>query len=74
MCAKGEGLPRNVDLAHMWFNLAAAQNYKDAAKKRDGQEAQITAAQVAEAQQVAREWKRKSAKKDQNRPSRSTTR
>jgi hypothetical protein len=47
-------------LAHMWFNLAAAQGYQDAlssaVKSRDYLASQMTPAQIAEAQKLAREW------------------
>ena len=43
--------------AHVWFNLAAAGGYKDAARHRDIVAAKMTPAQIAEAQKLAREWK-----------------
>ena len=50
------GLPVNVVLAHMWFNLAAAQGSVDAAKFRDEVAANMSPEQVAEAQRLAQEW------------------
>ena len=50
------GLPVNVVLAHMWFNLAAAQGSADAAKFRDEVAANMSSEQVAEAQRLAQEW------------------
>jgi uncharacterized protein len=44
---------------HMWFNLAAARRNKNAVKARDIVAAQLTPAQIAEAQKLAREWKPK---------------
>ena len=44
-------------LAHMWYNLAAAQDAGVAAKNRDRVAAKMTPAQIAEAQRLAREWK-----------------
>jgi hypothetical protein len=44
----------------MWFNLAAAGGDKDAVISRDRIAAQMTPAQVAKAQKLAREWKPKS--------------
>jgi hypothetical protein len=41
----------------MWYNLAAAQGDKDAAKARDELTAKMTPAQIAEAQRLARQWK-----------------
>ena len=42
--------------AYMWFNLAAAQGVKPAARGRDIIARKMTPAQVAEAQRLAREW------------------
>ena len=55
--AKGEGVPQDYVRAHMWANLAAAQGVTDASKNRDAVAAQMTPAQIAEAQKLAREWK-----------------
>jgi uncharacterized protein len=43
----------------MWFNSAAASRNKNAMKARDIVAAQLTPAQIAEAQKLAREWKPK---------------
>ncbi len=44
-------------LAHMWFNLAAAQeSSENATKNRDIDAGKMTPAQDAEAQRLAREW------------------
>ena len=40
----------------MWFNLAAANRDKDAAKYRDITAKLMTPTQIAEAQRLAREW------------------
>lgn len=50
------GVPINVVLAHMWFNLAAAQGSADAARFRDELAANMSRDQVAEAQRQAQEW------------------
>jgi TPR repeat protein len=50
------GVPLNVVLAHMWFNLAAAQGSADAANFRDEIAADMSPEQVAEAQRLAKEW------------------
>lgn len=59
----GLGVLQDYILAHMWLNLASAQdkrassgNAQEAAKSRDELAAEMTPAQVAEAQQLAREW------------------
>jgi uncharacterized protein len=57
MYANGEGVPQDYAAAHMWFNLAAASGNKNAVKARNIVAAELTPAQVAEAQTLAREWK-----------------
>jgi clan AA aspartic protease (TIGR02281 family) len=56
MYAYGRGVPQDYVAAHMWFNLAAARGYKDAAQNRDQIAAQMTPAQIAEAQKSGGEW------------------
>ncbi len=57
MYGRGVGVPQDYIQAHMWFNLAGAQGdnyaYRDIIAKS------MTAAQIAEAQKLAREWKPK---------------
>jgi TPR repeat protein len=55
--ANGQGVPQDYILAHMWLSLAAAKNETRAVDLRDIVAAKMTAAQVAEAQKLAREWK-----------------
>ncbi len=50
------GLPLNVVIAHMWYNLAAAQGSADAARFRDELALDMSAEQVAEAQRQAQDW------------------
>jgi uncharacterized protein len=57
MYANREGVAQDYAAAHMWFNLAAANRNRNAAKARDIVAAQLTPAQIAEAQKLAREWK-----------------
>jgi hypothetical protein len=57
MYATGHGVPQDFVSAHMWFNLAAAQGEQIAEKNRDTAAKDMTAAQIAEAQKLAREWK-----------------
>ncbi len=47
---------RDIVLAYMWFNLAAAQGNKNSQKARDKAAKQMTPDQIAEAQRMAREW------------------
>jgi TPR repeat protein len=59
MYDEGWGAPQDYVLAHMWFNLAAASGDQYSAKARDKVAKQMTPAQIAEAQKLAREWKPK---------------
>jgi hypothetical protein len=58
----GQGVPQDYVQAHMWSNLAAAQNHEsqELAKllreMRDDIAKEMTQAQIAEAQRLAREW------------------
>ena len=53
--SNGEGVPQDYTLAHMWFNLAGT-DFEHARKWRDTVAKQMTPAQIAEAQRLAREW------------------
>jgi uncharacterized protein len=63
MYAKGKGVPKDLVRAHMWLNLAAAQELPDgafdAAEARHKVDGQMTSAQIAEAQELASEFKPK---------------
>ncbi len=59
MYSKGQGVPQDYVQAHMWVNLAAAQGLEAARNNRDLASKQMPPAQLAEAQRLAREWKRK---------------
>lgn len=52
----GLGVIQNYTLSHMWYNLAAAAGSKQAALLREHLAQQMTPAQIAEAQRLAREW------------------
>lgn len=52
----GKGAPYDLVLAHKWFNAAAMQGSKEAAGWRSELAREMTPAQVAEAQRLAREW------------------
>jgi len=60
---KGEVVPQDYVLAHMWFNLSASNSSGDyqgqGAKARDEVAGKMTPGQIAEAQRLAREWKPK---------------
>jgi TPR repeat protein len=66
MYRDGQSVPQDYVRAHMWFTLAASrfgasasekQAAAEANKDRDEISAKMTAAQIAEAQKLAREWK-----------------
>lgn len=62
MYLDGQGVPQDYIQAHMWLNLAASQlSDKDgrggAVQARDFVASKMTAANIAQAQRLAREWK-----------------
>jgi hypothetical protein len=66
MYTKGQGVPQGYVLAHMWISLAALESEgttrNEALKNMDHVASIMTPAQVAEAQNLAREWKPKKEK------------
>ncbi len=65
MYVNGEGVPRDYAQAHMWYSLAASrlppgEDRDKAVRNRDILVAEMTPAQIAEAEKLAREWKPKS--------------
>jgi uncharacterized protein len=63
MYFKGQGVPQDYVQAYKWLNLAASNyaagsKHDKAAKARDTLATQMTPAQIAEAQKLAREWKK----------------
>jgi uncharacterized protein len=59
MYVKGQGVPEDYVFAHMWFTLAAAKGDEGAKEGRNMLAEHMTAAQIAEAQRLASEWKPK---------------
>lgn len=57
--AKGLGGTQDLVQAHMWYSLAAGNGYEIATGYRNDLAKQMTPAQIAEAQQLTREWKPK---------------
>jgi TPR repeat protein len=62
MYHEGQGVPQDYVQAHMWMNLCAAnatdpQKRHEAIQNRDQVARLMTPAQIAEAQQLARDWK-----------------
>jgi uncharacterized protein len=62
MYDQGKGVPQDLIYAHMWFNIAASSGDKDASKGRDITAKEMTASQIAKAQELARECIRKKYK------------
>jgi len=63
MYDKGQGVPQDHVQAHIWFNLAATQGNKQAAKDRDIVAKRMTPVDISEAQRLARKWWAKRGKK-----------
>ncbi len=64
MYANGRGVPQDDVLAHIWSSRAAAklppgEERDGAVNTRDSLAERMTPAQIADAQKLAREWKRK---------------
>ena len=63
MYVQGQGVPKDYVQAHLWFNLAASRfrgtGLNIDAAARDNLAADMTPAQIAEAQRLAREWRPK---------------
>ena len=56
MYAQGRGVLQNFIEAHKWYNLSAAHGELRSVEARDALAKQMTPAQIAEAQRLAREW------------------
>ncbi|TKB57095.1 MAG: sel1 repeat family protein [Nitrospira sp.] len=59
MYEHGRGVTQDFIQAYMWYNLSAARGEKRALASRNQLATQMTPAQVAAAQQLAREWRPK---------------
>ena len=66
MYRRGEGVAQDSVQAYMWFTLAATrfpasetEKHENAIRDREEVAAKMTAEQISEAQQLAREWKPK---------------
>ena len=68
MYVQGRGVLQDYIQAHMWYNLSAAYGENRSAEARDALAKQMTPAQIAEAQRLAREWKPKMNKSSQTVP------
>jgi uncharacterized protein len=52
----GKGVPYDLVAAHKWFNVAAVKGQREALGWRAELALEMTPAQIAEAQRLAREW------------------
>ena len=59
MFERGDGVPQDYVQAYMWYTLGAANGAKRGAVLRDALAKRMTPDQIAEAQQLAQEWKPK---------------
>jgi hypothetical protein len=56
MYSVGRSVPVDYITAHKWFNLAAMQGSRDAARLRQEVAEQMSNAEIAAAQRAARSW------------------
>lgn len=54
--AEGKGIAKDVNRALMWFTIAAANGFKDAAENRDKAEKLLKPAEIKRAQKLAKDW------------------
>ena len=59
MYERGQGAPQDFIQAQMWYTLSSAHGEQRAAEARDALAKQMTPAQIAEAERLARKWKPK---------------
>src|SRR2546421_19086 len=54
--ASGRSAPVDLVSAHKWFNIAAMKGHADAARMRREIAAEMTDAEIGQAQRAARDW------------------
>jgi TPR repeat protein len=54
--AEGKGVTKDVNRALMWFTIAAANGFKDAAENRDKAEKLLKPAEIKRTQKLAKDW------------------
>jgi TPR repeat protein len=59
MYERGDGVPKDYVQAYMWYSLGAAKGAERGVALRDALAKQMTPEQIAEANQLAKEWKPK---------------
>ena len=52
----GRSLPADMVSAHKWFNIASMKGHADAARMRREIAAELTDAEIGQAQRAARDW------------------
>jgi TPR repeat protein len=56
MYASGRSAPTDLVSAHKWFNLAAMKGHAEAAQRRREIAAEMSDAEIGQAQRAARDW------------------
>ena len=56
MYASGRSAPADLVSAHKWFNLAAMKGHAEAAERRREIAAEMSDAEIGQAQRAARDW------------------
>jgi TPR repeat protein len=56
MYASGRSMPVDLVSAHKWFNLAAMKGHTEAAQRRREIAAEMSDAEIGQAQRAARDW------------------
>ena len=59
MHQKGQGVPKDYVLAHMWWNISSSNGHNGDIKFRDIIEKRMSPSQIEKAQEMARNWKPK---------------
>ena len=57
MYERGQGVTQDLALAYVWYDISARRHTPNAAAARDDAVLLMTPAQIAKAQQLARDWK-----------------
>jgi TPR repeat protein len=60
-CASGRSAPADLVSAHKWFNLASMKGHAEAAHMRREIAAEMTDAEIGQAQRAARDWLKSNA-------------
>ncbi len=61
MHAAGRSVPADLVTAHKWFNIAAMKGHAEAARMRREIAAEMTDAEIGQAQRAARDWLKNNA-------------